>query len=293
MEFMVAVINNFGGFYSTWVYVQELKKTGAALHLPCINNSDYLTNLKGNDAWLGFIHVQNLESEMVKQIIQERMDNGPYLGLYDLIARVPIGLEQLLILVKIGAFRFTGLGKKQLMWDAHLQFRQHKEQAHSTSLVPQQLHMVSEHFDFQPRDIKDFSLPALVHNPLEDVYDEMELLGFTITKSEFDLLKTSFRGGIRASEMKLYKGDTVRILGELVCVKPLKTSKGEYMCFGTFYDPDYAFFDTTHFPQSLKQYPIDGRGVYLIEGKVAEEFGYYTIEVNRCSKLPRQLDPRY
>jgi DNA polymerase-3 subunit alpha len=107
------------------------------------------------------------------------------------------------------------------------------------------------------------------------------------------LLKTSFRGGIRASEMKLYKGDTVRILGELVCVKPLKTSKGEYMCFGTFYDPDYAFFDTTHFPQSLKQYPIDGRGVYLIEGKVAEEFGYYTIEVNRCSKLPRQLDPRY
>jgi DNA polymerase-3 subunit alpha len=293
MEFMVAVINNFGGFYSTWVYVQELKKTGAAVHLPCINNSDYLTNLKGNDAWLGFIHVQDLESEIVKQIIQDRMDHGPYLGLYDLIARVPIGLEQLLILVKIGAFRFTGLGKKQLMWDAHLQFRQHKEQAHSTSLVPQQLHMVSEHFDFQPRDIKDFSLPALVHNPLEDVYDEMELLGFTITKSEFDLLKTSFRGGIRASEMKLYKGDTVRILGELVCVKPLKTSKGEYMCFGTFYDPDYAFFDTTHFPQSLKQYPIDGRGVYLIEGKVAEEFGYYTIEVNRCSKLPRQLDPRY
>jgi DNA polymerase-3 subunit alpha len=293
MEFMVAVINNFGGFYSTWVYVQELKKTGAAVHLPCINNSDYLTNLKGNDAWLGFIHVQDLESEIVKQIIQDRMDHGPYLGLYDLIARVPIGLEQLLILVKIGAFRFTGLGKKQLMWDAHLQFRQHKEQAHSTSLVPQQLHMVSEHFDFQPRDIKDFSLPALVHNPLEDVYDEMELLGFTITKSEFDLLKTSFRGGIRASEMKLYKGDTVRILGELVCVKPLKTSKGEYMCFGTFYDADYAFFDTTHFPQSLKQYPIDGRGVYLIEGKVAEEFGYYTIEVNRCSKLPRQLDPRY
>ena len=293
MEFMVAVINNFGGFYSTWVYVQELKKTGAAVHLPCINNSDYLTNLKGNDAWLGFIHVQNLESEMVKQIIQERMDHGPYLGLYDLIARVPIGLEQLLILVKIGAFRFTGLGKKQLMWDAHLQFRQHKEQTHSTSLVPQQLQMASGELDFHPRDIKDFALPALVHDPLEDVYDEMELLGFTITKSEFDLLKTSFRGGIRASEMKAHKGQTVRILGELVCVKPLKTSKGEYMCFGTFYDADYAFFDTTHFPQSLKQYPIDGRGVYLIEGKVAEEFGYYTIEVNRCSKLPRQSDPRY
>jgi DNA polymerase-3 subunit alpha len=195
--------------------------------------------------------------------------------------------------VKIGGFRFTGLGKKQLMWDAHLQFRQHKEQAHSTSLVPQQLQMASEHLAFHPQDIKDFSLPALVHDPLEDVYDEMELLGFIISRTEFDLLKTSFRGGIRASEMKIHKGNTVRILGELVCVKPLKTSKGEYMCFGTFYDPDYAFFDTTHFPQSLKQYPIDGRGVYLIEGKVAEEFGYYTIEVHRCSKLPRQLDPRY
>jgi DNA polymerase-3 subunit alpha len=36
MEFMVAVINNFGGFYSRGLYFHEMKKTGATLQLPCM-----------------------------------------------------------------------------------------------------------------------------------------------------------------------------------------------------------------------------------------------------------------
>lgn len=47
MEFMVAVINNFGGFYSRELYFHELKKVGAILHLPCVNESDYLTSIHG------------------------------------------------------------------------------------------------------------------------------------------------------------------------------------------------------------------------------------------------------
>ncbi len=47
MEFMVAVINNFGGFYSRELYFHELKKTGAVVHAPCVNQSNYLTCIKG------------------------------------------------------------------------------------------------------------------------------------------------------------------------------------------------------------------------------------------------------
>ena len=46
------------------------------------------------------------------------------------------------------------------------------------------------------------------------------------------------------------------------------------------------FFDTTHFPQSLKHYPFKGYGVYLIFGKVVEEFGFPSIEVEKLAKLP-------
>ena len=44
MEFMVAVINNFGGFYSRELYFHELKKTGALIHAPCVNESNNLTS---------------------------------------------------------------------------------------------------------------------------------------------------------------------------------------------------------------------------------------------------------
>ena len=39
-EFMVAVINNFGGFYSSELYFLELLKTGGIIEAPCIINSD-------------------------------------------------------------------------------------------------------------------------------------------------------------------------------------------------------------------------------------------------------------
>jgi len=47
LEFMVAVINNFGGFYRTWVYVHEARRYGATIQPPCINKSNYKTNIDG------------------------------------------------------------------------------------------------------------------------------------------------------------------------------------------------------------------------------------------------------
>ena len=44
-EFMVAVINNFGGFYSRELYFLELLKTGGDIKPLCINNSDEYTNI--------------------------------------------------------------------------------------------------------------------------------------------------------------------------------------------------------------------------------------------------------
>src|SRR6056297_3619379 len=61
LEFQVAVINNFGGFYPTWVYVNEARRKGADVELPCVNHSHNATSISGTTIWLGFIHVQNLE----------------------------------------------------------------------------------------------------------------------------------------------------------------------------------------------------------------------------------------
>jgi DNA polymerase-3 subunit alpha len=41
------------------------------------------------------------------------------------------------------------------------------------------------------------------------------------------------------------------------------------------------------------KYPFRGRGIYTLTGKVMEEFGYYTLEVQTMEKEAYIDDPRY
>jgi DNA polymerase-3 subunit alpha len=52
------------------------------------------------------------------------------------------------------------------------------------------------------------------------------------------------------------------------------------------------FFDTVHFPDSLKNYPFKGKGLYLMFGEITQEFGFATLTVEKLAKLPLQGDPR-
>jgi DNA-directed DNA polymerase III PolC len=278
-EFMVAVINNFGGFYRTWVYFNEAKRSGATLLLPCVNKSVYKTRIYGSDVYIGFVHIANFEQKLAGILVDEREHHGEYLNLEDFINRVPAGIEQLVILIRLDAFRFTGKTKRQLLWEAHLILGRSSPDNNTPRL-------------FQEK-VRDFVLPELEQTRIEDAYDEIELLGFPVTLSSFDLLETSFRSPIHASDLMNQVGRKVRILGNLVTIKYVHTVKGEWMHFGCFLDTRGEFFDTVNFPNSLKNYPFRGNGVYLVLGVVTEEFGFPSITVEKMAKLPFRKDPRY
>ena len=278
-EFMVAVINNFGGFYRTWVYFNEARRCGAMIHLPCVNHSTYLTTLYGSDVYIGFVHVQNLEAKLARFIVEERANHGKYRDLPDFISRVPVGNEQIILLIRLNALRFTGKTKKELLWEAHMLLGKNTRK-HETKVL----------FAEKPRI---FKLPPLEQEIIEDAYDEMELLGFPVSVSMFDMLETSFRGTVFSRHMKENTGKIIRIIGNLVTIKNVRTVKKEWMHFGCFLDVEGEFFDTVNFPDSLKKYPFRGSGIYLILGKVVEEFGFPSIEVQKMAKLPLKKDPRY
>lgn len=270
-EFMVAVLNNYGGFYARWLYVHELRKTGASVQLPCINQSQTVVSINGDVVYLGFIGILGLETEWMDRIIQERNKNGHYANLEDFIKRTGIGLEQTIILIRVGALRFTGLSKKQLLWDVHKFLGNKVKPASSPEL-------------FQVA-AKLYHLPELLNTKLEDAYHEIELLGFPLTLSMFNLLKTSYRGDVRAHNLLAHVGQVVKIVGLYVCEKTVHTKNGKKMWFGTFLDADGNFFDTTHFPNTTPAYPFRGMGCYLILGKVVEDVGFPSIEVARFAKL--------
>jgi len=270
--FHTAVINNFGGFYKTWVYVHEARKCGATIHLPCVNNSEDKTCLKNtNDIYLGFQHVENLESKFIKYFLSERDLNGEFNNFRDFISRVNPDKEQLNLLIRIGAFRFTGISKKNLLWDACL-----KPKTLTTS------HAIGSLF---PVYRKTFVLPELAHSDWDDIMDQIELLGFPVTHSYFDMVKTDYRGDVMTDDLINHLGKTVRMMGIFVTVKPLRTKTGKPMGFGCFIDVNGDFFDTIHFTESYVQYPFQGAGVYLVEGKVVEDFGLASLEVKKMRKV--------
>ena len=275
LEFLTAVVNNFGGFYQTEVYLNEAKRYGANIKLPCINRSNGNTTIRGSDIYIGLNHIHDIERKTARLICRLREKEGSYRSLEDFYRRTGLTIEQLALLIRISAFRFTGIPKAHLLWKAHLLCG--KKQNHNPLL-------------FAPPE-KAFRLPEPEYDVVQDAYDEMELLGFTVSLIRFDLLKTSFRGEIMAKQMLSAAGKEVRMVGWLVNIKYVRTIRNELMHFGCFLDAEGMFFDTVHFPESLKKWPFRGAGIYLLQGRVTQSFGYPSLTIHKMARLPVKPNP--
>jgi len=236
LEYMVATINNFGGFYKVDLYLHEAKMHGAIIHPPNINKSNHETRIEGNNIYLGFLMLHAFESSNAKRIVSERLKNGNYLDLDDFIDRVPISIEQITILIRIDAFRFTGKNKRQLLWEAHLKLSKEKKR----EIVRNELFAVKR---------VEYKMPELKVERLEMIFDQIELLGFPLG-NPFELLKEKPNNMFLAADMPKHLNKSITILGYMVTIKQTKTSKGDRMNFGTFIDGEGHWIDTVHFPQA-------------------------------------------
>ena len=332
LEFLVGVANNFGGFYRLEFYLHEAKRAGAVIEAPCVNASEELCALvqveQVNGQWriangaslhsptpirhspsdpriyLGLSNIKSLENESVELILHERRRKGPFLHLEDLLKRVPLSLEQARILIRVGALRFTGKSKPQLLWDLTLL---HKPAS------------VTADGDLFITRVEEPRLPDLQHYPLADAYDELDLLGFPlcdpfslVQAGEWELANGEWNRSDRSvpftsphspftppppfilkRDMPSHIGKRVSMLGYMIHVKSATTQTGNYMSFGSFIDTAGDFWDSTQFPQVAARYPFRGRGVYRLTGVVEEEFGHYSLRTTSMEKLPWKPDPRY
>ncbi|UKB86025.1 DNA polymerase III subunit alpha [Chryseobacterium sp. MEBOG06] len=278
LEFMVSVINNQGGFYRTEVYIHEAKMSGGNIQTPCVNTSEYQTTLKGTDVYLGLMLLDGLETRIAYGIVQERERNGKYKSLEDFIRRIPIGIETMQILIFIGAFRFTGKPKNELLVEARLLLVNFKPENRGLMLIEE--------------PVQEFKLPELKRDRFEDAFDEIELIGFPVSYSPFDLLQTRYRGSVLVKDLLKFHKRQVKMLAYLISRKHVPTKKGT-MYFGTWIDVNGDYFDTAHFPDSLKQYDFQGGGCYLLLGTVEVDFHFPTITIHKMAKMPMIPDPRY
>jgi DNA polymerase-3 subunit alpha len=275
---MVATINNFGGFYRTELYVHEARMHGGIIEAPCVNKGYNQTIIEGKTIYLGFMFLHAFENKTIKRLLNEREQNGTFKNLDDFIDRVPISVEQISILIKINAFRFTKTNKRELLWEARLKISKTIVEEHVATL-------------FKTEKV-NFKTPKLTSTTLENAFDEIELLGFSLC-SPFHLLEKPLTNTLRANHLLDFKNKVITIEGYLVTTKNTATSNGKYMYFGTFLDRDGNFIDTVHFPPTAAKFPFRGKGVYTITGKVLEDFDCINIEVSHMKRETIIEDPRY
>ncbi|RLJ68616.1 helix-hairpin-helix protein, partial [Lacinutrix venerupis] len=277
LEYMVAVLNNGGGFYSAEHYIHEAKMCGGIINPPCINDSDHPNIIKGKNIYLGFGYLKSLEILVIKRILTERQLHGKFVSLDDFIDRVTISIEQLTILIRIDAFRFTKLSKIELLWHAIFKLNVSKRKTTQSKLFK------TEH--------KQFNLPTIKTSVVEEAYDQMELLGFPLC-NYFDLVNEPLIESILVKDLKRNINKSVLLYGILVNTRFHTASNGKQLRFCTFTDREGSYFDTVHFTKVVDKYPINGLGVYSCYGKVTESFDFCSLDIIWSRKLALKPNPR-
>ena len=285
LEYMTACINNFGGFYRTEFYVHEARTLGANIEPPCVNNGGWnaICDSRNKRLILGFNLVKGVEHTCVLQISNERKRGGPFASLEDCVRRVNgVGIEQFVLMIRCGGFRFAGRSKQALLWEAYFLLGHAPKTQTTTSLFV--------------HEARRFQLPELASGQLENAFDELELFGFCL-EPPFHLLtpeaKILSQCAVPSKELSRHTRRRVEVVGHLVTVKETATARGERMAFGCFLDEHGDWLDSVHFPPQLKRSPFRGPGIYRICGVVQEDQGCHHVVADHLSKLDLIPDPRY
>ncbi|WP_378187180.1 DNA polymerase III subunit alpha [Aquimarina sp. W85] len=279
LEYLVATLNNGGGFYRPEIYLHEAKMLGATILPPCINTSHYDHILRNTTIFLGFSLLRDLDTKTSELILENRVQKGPYKSLENFIERVAISVEQLSILIKIDAFRFTFKNVHELLWEAHFKLNGfHPEQPLQPVLFTEKK--------------STYTLPKFDRSPLEIAFQQIESFGFPLC-GYYPLLSNPIKDKNGAKDLSRYLNKTITIYGYLISVKNTKTHNGNAMVFGTFLDQYGALFDTVMFPPVAAKYTLRYKGIYYMIGKVVSEFEFLSIELSKIIKQDYIQDPRY
>ena len=133
-EFLSIILTNNSGYYSKMQYIEEARRLGVNLKLPDINQSgfDFAIEDNGQSIRVPLISVRNLGFTGTNSIIDERKRNGNFINFFDFCQRTArnciVTKNAVENLIKVGAFDFTGISRKQLLLDFYY-LRNHQKPA--------------------------------------------------------------------------------------------------------------------------------------------------------------------
>ncbi|MBK7228458.1 MAG: hypothetical protein IPH97_06270 [Ignavibacteriales bacterium] len=276
-EFMACVLNNRGGFYSSAVYIQEAKRLGIKILLPCINESEDEYRGYDNQIRIGLMAIKHLSETSIKTILKQRAKDGKYVSLPDFIVRTRLGIKEIESFIKCGAMdcfnetrhtllRLTDiyLGKLKILEDGYNDF------------------FINDFFELQ-NEVKtdnDFTIE-------ERCIAEYESFDYMVTRHPLEFFtewndKLSL---VPSNQMKNNIGRKVKMIGWYMSSKRIRTKKGDIMKFLSLEDLS-GTFEAVIFPKvySVVAENTLSMGPYIVEG-IIDKDGFNNIIVEKLEVL--------
>jgi len=295
-QFLAAVLSNRHGFYTPDVYINEARYLGLTLLPPCINTS-YSGYIGKNKTLLpGLSHIYGVSSHSIQKLIQERMQNGPFLSLSQLYHRSPLRKNELKNLILAGALHSFGNTAPALLYElAGLAQHTHSSAPdlwgtlpstaaqpvpstlsamQTTSSMPSAAYLAHEN---QP--------PATAHSPYTFAHqclNELHMLGYMVSANHLALLglHPAARNTLPLKDLSSHAKKTVSVFGKAITSRLVQVARnGRTMQFLTLADQTHTA-DVILWPNIYEkfQHLLQGQGPFLIRGQVTEDWDSYSIE---------------
>ena len=231
----VAALNNNQGLYDARVYLEQAKREGIAIRLPCAQKSGLEFSEEEGAIRVGFSRIFGIEQREVASILEAR----PFASLGDFLARTRISKPSLRNLVLCGALDWTGLPRPRILMSARAKGR-------------------------EAPAIRDFAEE-------EKFSRELEILGLSARRHILRYLAPPRDFDSRGLEASA--GKRVRLLGIMATSRIAETSKAEPMEFLTMED-EHGLFEVVLFPQVFRRCRayIGTLGPYEVVGKVETRY---------------------
>jgi error-prone DNA polymerase len=210
-EFYCALMNEQPmGFYSPEVIVNDARRHKIQTLGIDVNKSEVECTIEADDAIrLGFRYLKSLGDAAYRRLDEERK-NGPYCSLWDFWRRARLGREAIESLIQVGAFVWTGMHERELLWQLGLFYQPLGDQ------LPLPL----------PAPGQPPSLAELTHN--QRVVTDLLLTGIAVRGRSMDLVVDQLHEGVTPSHrlQDLEPGARVTVAGLVAVRQSPETAKG-------------------------------------------------------------------
>jgi len=264
-EFMASVLSNFGGYYSSAVYIWEAKRLGIEVKLPSVNYSIYEYTGKDKTIRIGLVAVKNLSSHSCDRIVEERKKNGKYLSLADFLVRTKTGYEETATLIKCGAMDCFGESRPTLLrlLSVYINRRKILDENYNDLFMNETFRIENEIKTERNYDIT------------QKCRYELDILGYMVSRHPLSFYRNMIPGRItNASDIYKHNKRRVRVVGWYMTSKRIRTKNDKIMKFLSLEDTT-GTFEAIIFPNVYHRVAEKtmSYGPYIIEGKVDTEGG--------------------